>query len=85
MSRPMAAIGSAVFSNPSSSAASASQCRAWFSTRCRATLSRAGLNRRDLGEDVDAVALFTEHPFDAADLPRDAHGLSSGSLVARAG
>jgi YHS domain-containing protein len=33
-------------------------------------LVERGLHSRDLGEDVDAVAVVVDHPFDPSDLPR---------------
>ena len=37
----------------------------------RADLLERGLDRGDLGQDVDAVAILVDHPLDAAHLPFD--------------
>ena len=37
----------------------------------RADLLERGLDGRDLGQDVDAVAILVDHPLDAAHLPFD--------------
>ena len=49
-------------------------------------LVEGGLDRRDLGDDVDAVALLFDHPPDPADLALDpAQPLEQRLLVARVG
>ena len=47
-------------------------------------LVERGLDRGDLGEDVDAVAVLVDHPLDAADLSLDA-AQALGELVLRRG
>jgi hypothetical protein len=49
-------------------------------------LVEGGLDRRDLGDDVDAVALILDHPLDPADLALDpSQPLEQGLLVAGVG
>ena len=46
-------------------------------------LLERGLDRRDLGQDVDAVAVVLDHPLDAADLALDAAQAGEELVLAR--
>ena len=72
MSRPTAAISSSVRASLQLGLAADHAVCAWPSSRPSATLSSAACDRRDLGQDVDAVAILLDHPLDAAHLPLDA-------------
>ena len=69
----MAATSSSVRSSRSSSEPGPStQWRVWPSSSPSATFSSARLDRADLRDHVDAVAVVLDHPLDAADLALDA-------------
>ena len=84
MSRPTAAISSSVFSLALAlGSAPITQWRAWLVEQAERDLVERGLDRADLREHVDAVAVVLDHALDAADLALDAcRRFRSWSLVA---